>query len=94
MPQGPGPTDFAGRLKQLALTVDHGKPADGSHTGHIARNRRPCDILLFVAALAASFGCVVSGKLVRKMPGWEVSQAAGTIAANLRHSLPFFWSKK
>ncbi len=30
------------------------------------------DLWLFVAALAASFGYVVSGKLSRKMPGWEV----------------------
>lgn len=30
------------------------------------------DIWLFLAALAASFGYVVSGKLSRKMPGWEV----------------------
>lgn len=30
------------------------------------------DLFLFVAAVAASFGYVVSGKLSRHMPGWEV----------------------
>ncbi len=30
------------------------------------------DIWLFMAGLAASLGYVVSGKLARKMPGWEV----------------------
>ncbi len=30
------------------------------------------DLWLFMAALAASLGYVVSGKLSRKMPGWEV----------------------
>jgi hypothetical protein len=41
-------------LKQLA---------DGSRdTGHSAQNRRPCDILLFVTFLAASFGYVFSGE--------------------------------
>ena len=32
----------------------------------------PGDIWLFLAALSASLGYVVSGKLARKMPGWEV----------------------
>ena len=32
----------------------------------------PGDIWLFLAALSASLGYVVSGRLARKMPGWEV----------------------
>ena len=55
------------------------------------------DIWLLLAALSASFGYVVSGKLSRKMPGWEVicwslvltapASIVGTIATVHHHYL-------
>lgn len=47
------------------------------------------DIWLFLAALSASLGYVISGKLARKMPGWEVICWALVVTAPI--SLPAAW---